>query len=131
MKAAVNGIKEKINVWLDVRSWLKINDTPNKISDVLIIKFSKDNFVFKKSLSVRIDKKIIIKFKNLKCPIMFLKVNLTNKDMCAISLPRILFSPKVKGKRIYCCIKFCKGIFVIKRKTINIINIKNDPNMNI
>ena len=69
-------------------------------------------------------KKIFI---NLKCPIIFLKVNLPERDICAISLPVTLYSPIDNGNKMYCSIKFSRGISFVNRNKIKIITTDNDP----
>ena len=74
------------------------------------------------------------RFINLKWPIIFLKVNPPDKEICAISLPDIRFSAIVNGNKKYCCKMFSIGIlFKFKKNKID-INVKTHPpikNLNI
>ena len=86
---------------------------PKNIMAKFIIKSSIEilfNFFFIISDKVKPKMSTINRLINLKCPITFLKVNLSEKEMCAISFPIKRYSPNDRGNKIYCCNIFRIGI---------------------
>ena len=63
-------------------------------------------------------------------PITFLKVNLPDKVICAISFPTTLFSPIDSGNKKYCSKKFCNGTLVITKNIKNKTHADTKPYIN-